>query len=235
MKKNRDDGCCNSEKFDSFVDSISEEIRNENWQLFWEKYGKLISYSIVVVLVVVGVYGGWQRQSSTDREAVSHVYCMAQNAVISGNINEALPNIRELSVSGKEPYKSLAKLTYAAILRNKGDKSSMLRYKQIAEDKYVDVVIREFSYLMYVSTSLDFMSTKEIMNEIGGFIDNLSKNYVGGGWNMVALETLAYCHLKAGNENLAKETLIKLAKVSGIPQDMADRVKSLLGTIDLQS
>ncbi|MDR1476494.1 MAG: tetratricopeptide repeat protein [Holosporales bacterium] len=234
-KKNCDNGCCGSSKFDGFVDSIEEEIRSENWLSIWNKYGKLVSYAAIALLIAVGVYNVWQRQDMADREAMSHRFSIIQNAIMSEKPEQILPQLKEFSASAKEPYKTLSKLVYAANLRAKNDKSAVFQYKQLSEDENADKVFRDFAYIMYVSTSLDLMSVKEITRELDGFIDNLSKKHVGGPWDMIARETLAFCYIKYGKNDLAKEELIKLAKTQDVPQAMAERAKTLVNIIDLQS
>ncbi|MDR2598249.1 MAG: tetratricopeptide repeat protein, partial [Holosporales bacterium] len=233
-KKDCDRGCGGSSGFDSFVDSIEEEIRSEKWLAIWNRYGKIVSYAVGILLVSVGVYNMWLRQDLAEREAVSQKFSMVQNLLSSGNAEQVLPQLRELSASSREPYKTLAKLVYASILRSKNDRMAISQYRQIAEDSKVDSTFREFAYIMYVGASLDLLSAKEISQELDGFIATLSeKKYLDCSWGMLALETLAFCYVKYGKNDLAKETLIRLAKITGVPQDMADRAKTLVSLLDL--
>ncbi|MDR1289451.1 MAG: tetratricopeptide repeat protein [Holosporales bacterium] len=235
-KKDCDRGCGSSSGFDSFVESIEEEIRSEKWLSIWNRYGKLISYGAVILLLSIGVYNMWLRKDQADREAISYRLTVIQNALSSGPAGQQeLANLRELgSSSNKEPYPTLAKLLYASILRSKNDRMAIAQYRQIYEDSKVDKTFREFAYIMYVSTCLDLMSVKEILEKLDGFIDTLSKESLDCPWGILALETLAFCYIKYGKNALAKETLIKLAKTPGVPAGMADRAKTLAGMIELQ-
>jgi hypothetical protein len=234
-KKDCDKSCGDDAGFDSFVESIEEEIRGEKWLSIWNKYGKIISFSIIALVVSVGVYHMWLQQDRYEREAVSHSFSMAMNSLSHEKVELVVPAFRELSSSPKEPYGSLAKLMYAAILRTKNDRMAIALYKQISENEKVDSTFREFAYIMYVNTSLEIMSTKEITEELDGFIDTLSKKYINCAWRIIALETLAFCYIKYGKNDLAKESLIKLAKMPGVPQAMAERARILIGMLNSQS
>jgi hypothetical protein len=214
-------------KFDVFVESIEEEIRNENWQNLWNKYGKLVSTLFVGSLLTIGVYNMWKQRTASEIEAMSHRYSMVQNMLNSGNAEQALPQIKELATSAKEPYKTLAKMTYASILREKSDKAAITQYKQISEDKKADKMFQELAYILYVNTCIDLMPPKEIIKELDGFIETLSTKYVSGIWEMFAMEALAFCYIKYGKNDLAKEVLLKIAKTPDIPPGMGERAKDL--------
>jgi hypothetical protein len=220
-------------KFDSFVESIEEEIRNENWQRLWNKYGRAVSYAICTILVAVGVYGMWQKQDFADKEAISAKYTIIQDMIMSGDTKSAIPQIKELSSVSKRNYAVLAKFEYAALLRGYGDKRALTEYRAIFEDRKTEEMLRDLAYIFYVNSCIDLMSASEIMTAMSGFIENLKTKYVGKTWDLLAKETLAFCYLKDGDTNAAQETLNALAKTSGIPDSMINRVKILLRSIEI--
>ncbi len=232
---NEKDNCnncgCEGKKIDSFVDSIEEEIRNENWQRLWNKYGKLITYASCVIIAGVGIYGMWQKQDLSDREAISSRYTLVQSAIMSGNQNAALSQIRELSNVSKKDYATLSKFEYAAILREKGQKEALSEYKAIFEDKSVTEMFKDLAYIFYVNSSIDLLSAKDLGLVIDGFIKDLKEKYIGKTWDLFAKETLAFCYMKQGDNDLAKTALESLAKTTGITEGMAERAKMLLHSI----
>lgn len=232
---NEKDNCnncgCDGKKIDSFVDSIEEEIRNENWQKLWDKYGKLITYASCAIIAGVGVYGMWQKQDLSDREAISSRYTLVQSSIMSGKQDVALSQIRELSNVSKKDYAVLAKFEYAAILREKDQKEALFEYKSIFEDKSTTEMLRDLAYIFYVSSSIDLLPAKDLGLVIDGFIKDLNEKYIGKTWDLFAKETLAFCYIKQGDNESAKTALQSLAKTTGIPEAMAERVKMLLHSI----
>jgi hypothetical protein len=231
VKKNNITGA--DKKFDSFVESIEEEIRQENWQILWAKYGRTASYAICALIVAAGGYSVWQRQDASDREAISARYAIVQNSIMSGVTDETtMSQIRELSKVSKKNYATLAKFEYAALLRAKGDQRAITEYKSLSEDSKVDAMLRELAYIFYVSTCIDLMKTKELAVKLTGFIETLKAKHIGKTWDMFARETLAYCQLKNGDSVATRKTLEELAKTSGIPESMAGRAKMLINSLD---
>ena len=222
----------NQQRSDHFVDSIEEEIRDENWQIMWKKYGKLIVYTISAVLISVAVYNVWQRQDLADREAISSKFSLVQNAIMSGDETAVLSQIRGLAGASKKDYATLAKFEYAALLRKKQQSDALAEYKSIYEDQKVDSALRSLAYIFYVSSAIDLMSAKELSENVDKFVDELQKNHVGKNWDLLAKETLAFCYIKKGDNKKAKEALESLAKTTGISENMAERTKILLNSIE---
>jgi hypothetical protein len=218
-------------KFDSFIDSIEEEIRNENWQRLWEKYGKLATCCVCAIILAVGGYNMWQKQDLKDRESISARYVEIQNLAVMGNVSEAMTQLKELSTTSQADYATFAKFEYAALLRRNNDQAAISEYKALSESKKTNVLVRDLAYVFYVLTCLDLMPTDDLMEHIDEFIQSLKTKYVCGAWALLAQEALAFCYLKKGDNDLAKGALQSLAKTRGITAIMADRVKVLLHSI----
>ena len=161
-----------NQKTDSFVDSIEEEIRNENWQKLWDKYGKVITYVSSAIIIGVGVYGMWQKQDIADREAISTRFTFVQNDLSSENNQSAIAQLKKLSEISKKDYATLAKFEYAAILRQAQNKQALNEYKQIFEDRNTNEILRELAYIFYVNSALDLMPAKERISEIPGEVQS---------------------------------------------------------------
>ena len=221
-----------NEKADAFITSIEEEIRNENLQTIWDKYGKLITGASVAFLIAVGVYGMWQKQDASDREAISTKFSILQNTIASGvNPESYLPQLRELANVSKKDYAVLAKFEYAAVLRKQEDDNALAQYKSIFEDRHVNPILKELAYIFYVNTCLDLMKPSDLINSVEMFIGDLSGKYRDGFWPLLAQETLAFCYIKSDKTELAKKTLEELAKASEVPAGMAQRAKTILNSL----
>jgi hypothetical protein len=227
----KDPGKNDQKSVDAFIDSIKEEIRSEDLQDVWNKYGKLITFALAAFVISAGSYSVWQKNDASDREAISHKYSVLQGLISAGNFENVVPQLRELANVSKREYSTLARLEYAALLRTRNDKESLIQYKQVAEDKDADKVLRDLAAIFYVSSCLDMMSESELSEEIEGFINSL-KELANGWWKLIAMETLAFCYMKVGKDELAKDVLLELAKTPGIPQNMAERAKILINYID---
>lgn len=213
---------------DSFIDSIQEEINKENWKRIWEKYGKLISIGVFCLLIGSVGYNVWQKQDLEDREAISASFTNAQNELAADRTKSAITSFKEIGKSSKHNYAALAKLEHAAILREKQDKEALKEYKSIFENDKVNSSIKDLAYIYYINTSIDLMPEDELKTQLPSFISNLLSKYINKSWDILAKEALAYCYLKQGDTNKAKETLEELAKTENIPAGILERARELV-------
>lgn len=219
--------------YDSFIDSIHEEIKKENYKKIWDKYGKSISAFIGIILIATIGYNSWKKQDLADREALSYSFIQAQTEINNNNTDKALLKFREIGKSSKQIYATLAKFEYAAALREKQDYNRVLKqYKDIfTNDKSPDE-LRHLAYIYYINNALDFMDNKELKQNIDKFIETLSNDFIGKEWDLLAKESLAYCYLKLNKKSEAKKVLVQLAKTEKIPDGMLDRTRKLIQYID---
>ncbi len=221
--------------YDSFIDSIEEEIRKENYQKLWNKYGKLLS--TIVVVGLLGVFGRsfWQKRVLAENEAISAQFTLAQNKLSAGNVDEALANFREIGKNDKNTYSTLSKLEYAAMLHEKNDKKAIEQYISIYKNNKAPQILRDLAYIYSINASFDLLSDNEIEKKLPEFIKELSTNFVGKKWNFLALETLGYCYIKQKNFKSAHQTFSNLAKTEGIPDGMLERTREILQYINQQN
>lgn len=220
--------------YDSFIDSIEEEIRKENYQKLWNKYGKLIT--IVVSLALVGTtgYSFWKKHDLQEKEAISAQFTIALNELNSDKNGSALAHFRELGKCKKKNYATFAKFEYATLLMDKRDKKAIAEYKSICDDKKVEQLYRDLAYVYYVNASLDLLDEKELKAKIPEFIKKLSNKYIGKKWNFLALESLGYCYVKQHNYVKARDTFSELAKSEKIPEAMLERTREMIQYVNQQ-
>lgn len=220
--------------YDSFIDSVEEEIRKENYQKLWNKYGKLVSAVVALSLLGTMGYSFWKKRDIAEKEAVSEQFTLAQNELNSGKNDSALTHFREMSKNGKKNYATFAKLEYASLLHEKRDKKAIAEYKTICDDNKTPGLYRELAYIYYVNASLDLLDEKSLKTLMPEFIEKLSKKSVDKKWTFLALESLGYCYIKLGKYEDAKSTFAELAKMEKIPDAMLERTRETLQYINQQ-
>lgn len=220
--------------YDSFIDSVEEEIRKENYQKLWNKYGKFITAIVSLSLIVATGYSFWKKHDLKEKEAISAQFTLAQNELNSNKNDRALSHFRELGKCKKKNYATLAKLEYASLLVDKRDKKAIAEYKSIHDNNELPQLYRDLAYIYYVNTSLDLLEDKELKTKIPEFVKQLSDKYVGKKWNFLALESLGYCYIKQHDYTKAKTILSELAKTENIPEAMLERTRELIQYVNQQ-
>ncbi len=228
-------GCCydSDRSTDVFAESIKEEIRQENWQNLWNKYGILATSLVAGVMLAISVYNMWQKKDLEEREAISVKFTTVQNAIMSENPEKGIEQLKELSHTDNRGYALLAKMEYAASLARRDDKQSLKIYKSIFEDQKADNLFKDIAYILYVNVAIDLMDTKTLTSEIDSIIKTLSsKTFQDGAWSLLAKESLSFCYIKAGQNENAKKTLESLVKTNGIPDGIAERSRMLIQSLE---
>ncbi|MDR1488861.1 MAG: tetratricopeptide repeat protein [Holosporales bacterium] len=216
-----------TKEIDSFAESIEEEIRAENLKIFWKKYGSTIVGIIIAIVILAGVHNMWQKKQNEELEAISSKFVVAQNMIMQNKQSEALSALKEISRAGKKEYAFLAKFEHAALLQEEADKKVEVIeiYKTISEDTKVSEVFRNLAYIYYVNAFLDTSADKDLEEMVKNLV---SDKFQKGEWHILAKESLAYCYIKMGKKDLAKNTLEALAKTEGIPNNIAERCRIIL-------
>ncbi len=214
---------------DIFAESIQEEIRQENWQKLWNKYGKFVTSVFVASLIIVGGYNTWQKHDLAEKEAISTRFTAVQGLIMDEQVDKAIDQIKELTTVSKDNYALLAKLEYAGLLLQKSDPKVLDIFKSIHENPKVDSLFKDLAYILYTNAALDLMDTKTLMKELDPIVKTIStERFLKGPWNIIARETLAFCYIKLGDNNMAKSILNDLAKTENIPAGIAERTRILI-------
>lgn len=217
---------------DIFAESIKEEIQQENWQNLWNKYGVLVTSVIAGIMLAISIYSVWQRKDLEEREAISVKFTAVQNAIMSGDPEQGIEQLKELSHVDNKSYALLAKMEYAAILARKNDKQSLEIYKSIFEDQKADNLFKNLAYILYTNSAIDLMDAKTLNAEIGKIIETLSaETFQEGPWSLLAKESLSFCYIKVGQNENAKKVLENLVKTDGIPDGIAERSRMLIQSL----
>lgn len=231
--RGREKSCSEADKAaDIFAESIKEEIQQENWQNLWRKYGAFITSLTAGLLIVFGVYGMWQKKDLEEREAISAEFSSVQNLIMSGDTAKAINQLKEMTHVNSKNYAILAKMEYAGILLNNGDKKALKEYQSVCNDSQADSLFKNLAYILYTNAAIDLMDQKTLSSNINTITAKLSdKSFQDGPWQFIAKEALAFCHIKSGNKNTAKKILEDLVKTNDIPEGIAERSRMLIQSL----
>ena len=228
IMENKNCKSCADRAHDSFVESIADEIRTENWQKIGKKYWKPIGVLLCVMVAGAGGYNSWNNNKRAEKDAISSQFFAAQSMIMSGDFEKGVTNLKHLIGVRNEDYAALSKLEYAAVLCNQKDNEALAVYRSVFSNEKSNVLLRDLAYVFYVNAALDMMSDEEIGVNIDEFINQLSGEYSNSVWKILAKESLAFCYIKMGRNDLAKSELESLIKMQKVPNAIAERSKIVL-------
>ncbi len=126
---------------------VDEEVRRDRLNKLWQRYGNYIIAALVLVIVAVGAWRGyewWQvRQSAESGAAFEQAVTLAE----AGKHQEAEAAFAKLAADGTAGYRVLARLREAAELGRTDRKAAVSAYDQIAGNKGDGQAIRDLATL----------------------------------------------------------------------------------------
>jgi hypothetical protein len=124
---------------------VDEEVRREQFQKLWDRFGTLIIAACVLVVVAVGAWRGyewWQtKKAGESGAAFESAVALAE----SGKHQEAEAAFAKLAANGSAGYRGLARLREAAELASTDRNGAVKAYDDIAADKSAGQVIEDLA------------------------------------------------------------------------------------------
>jgi len=126
---------------------VDEEVRREQLQKLWQRYGHFAIAGCILIVVAVGGWRGydwWQaKKASESGAAFEAAVALAE----TGKHQEAEAAFAKLASDGTASYRTLARLREAAELARTDKAAAVKAYDDIAADKSAGQVIQDLAAL----------------------------------------------------------------------------------------
>lgn len=214
------------DKNDALLREVDEELRREQMEKLWERYG---IYVIAVALVIVAVVAGkqlWDWRQRALAEAGGRGYEAAVALIEAGKSDEADKALNEIIASGHKGYKSLAELHQAGRELKAGNtKNALAIFEALSTAGGVDATLRAFARIQAASLRLGEADFTEMQNRLNDLVDGTTP------WRIPARELLGTAAFRAGKLSEARTMLTPLLIDPATPESTQKRVGVLLGSI----
>ncbi len=211
-------------------DEVSEDLRADRARRLFKKYGYLLG--VAALLIVAGVSGWqfWQARQARERGAVAAGYMTALRDSSSPGVDaatsdraKALAEFLNIGQTGPEGYRTLARLSAAALKANGGDVPGALGlWDQVSADEQADPQLRDVANLLWVQHQVDTGDPPAVQGRLAPLIAP------GNPWRPLALESQAWLLLRTGETDKARDVLRQLATDATAPPDVRGRAGGLL-------
>jgi hypothetical protein len=123
---------------DEILIEVQEQIAEERRRYFFKKYGTLLGYFALGIILVFGGYEAWKSYDKNTREL------MGDNLI--AKINQRSPEMKIDEFSGQQGFAQLAKLAKAdALAVDDKNEEAIATYKAVWENKSYDEAIRKIA------------------------------------------------------------------------------------------
>lgn len=124
---------------------IDEEVRREQLQKLWQRYGNLLIAIVILILVGVGGWRGYEYWQSKKAGETGTAFEQAVTLAEAGKHKEAQAAFAKIAANGTAGYRVLARLRDAAELAQTDKKAAVSAYDAIAADKSLGPVVDDLA------------------------------------------------------------------------------------------
>lgn len=205
---------------------IDAELRRDNLEQLWKRYGAfIIALAVVVVIATAGVVG-WRAYQQRQHEAQGVQYASALDLVHQGKDADAAAAFAEIAKKADSGRAVLARLEEAASKINSNDVAGAIAvYDQVAGDASLDPGFRDAATLLSARYTLDKGDPQMVIAKLQPLTVAASP------WRGMALELSALAELKAGNTAKAHGDFETLSKDATVPQGVRQRAGEIAATL----
>jgi hypothetical protein len=201
-------------------DEIDEDLKRDQMQVLWARYGKLVMAVVAAVILLVAARQGYTAWQSNQSEASATAY---EQALKSDDIISALEAQHGQLTDG---YAMLAQFQIAAAQAATNDfEAAEASYMGIAAEPSVDPLYQQAATLLSVMVAPQDADLGLLRARLADLETD------AGPWQAMALETGAGLALRSGDRDAAMSKYKRLVKMVDIPagmQQRADRMTAIL-------
>jgi len=206
------------------IREVDEELRRENWEKLWKKYGKLgIAAAIALVLGTAAVVG-WREYDRSQRMAAGERF----GAVIAEVENtkdpaQAADMLAAYVPDAPDGYATLARMREAKLRADAGDREAAVAiYDMLAVDSAAEPLFRDLAALYSVRMQVDSGDPITLNARLSPLAAD------GNPWRYTAREMQAVVAMNSGDITAAREIFTRLADDMDTPDSLRARATEML-------
>lgn len=210
---------------DLLIKEVDEELRQEQLETLWKRYGSLmIGAAVAVVLAVAGTQG-WTTWQANQRQESGAKFTEASQLLQQGATDKAAEALTKLTAEGTAGYRVLAELQLGDVKQQAGDLAGAAAiYEKVAAGN-ADAVYRDLATLKAAYLKLDIGDAAQVEK----MVERLAVE--SSAWRHSAREVQALAALKRGESDKAAELFRKIADDPASPQGVRARAAEMLAAV----
>ena len=198
-------------------DEIDEDLKRDQMQMLWVRYGKIVMAAIAIVVLLVALRQGYTAWQASQSEASASAY---QQALKSDDVVAALTAQHGQLTNG---YAMLAQFQIAAEQAAGDDfAAAEASYLALALDASLDPLYQQAATLLSVMVAPQDADVAALAARLSDL------ETAAGPWQSMALETAAGLALRAGNTDTAVEKYKRLMEMADVPAGMRQRAERMI-------
>ena len=211
---------------ESLFREVDEEVRRQQLENLWKRWGNLIIAGVVVVFAGVAGFKGWQYYEQRKAEEGAATYFAALRLDAGGKADEAAKQLSMLAAGPHAGYALLARLEEAANLGQTGKTAEAVKaYDAIAADPNLDPGTRNAVRVRAAILLVDTAPVADLTKRVGDL------NTPESAWRNEAREILGLAAYRAGDYLSADKFMNEILSDPEAPTNMQQRAMALVSLL----
>ena len=203
---------------EEIISEIEEDLQKERLRKYWSLYGRYISSTIILVIVIIGgwqFYNFWENKKNND---ASNNFLNILS-ISNDDINDAINKINGLSDLPRG-YKFLLKFKKASLLnRTEKNTEAQLIWKDLYSDKSI---VSDYQDIAIISSLMNNYDQPELIAKL----DDIIKNNIY--FSNLSKELKASILYENGKIEESKDLFNEILNSPGINQRSQERISNIL-------
>ncbi|TIV14057.1 MAG: tetratricopeptide repeat protein, partial [Mesorhizobium sp.] len=133
---------------DSFIREVNEEIRREQAQALWDRFGPAILGIAILIVLGTAAVVGYRYWDESRANRSGDAFSAALKLANDGKNDEAIAALDQLEKDGYGAYPLLARMRAATVKADKGDVDGAVKdFDDVAADNAIPAGIRDIARL----------------------------------------------------------------------------------------
>lgn len=211
---------------EAFLREVDEELRRDELQSLWQRYGRLAIGAIVLTLAAWGGWLYWQDRQTKAAGIEGENLSQALDDLQSGDVASATVKLSALAASKHQGYRASAKMAQAGIALQRGDSTGAAKlFGEVANDNSAPQPWRDLALIRQTATEFDKIKPEAVVTRLSGLAVK------GNPWFGSAGEMVASAYLKMGKPQLAGKIYADLSKDESVPEPIRSRAVQMAGSL----
>ncbi len=209
---------------DALLREVIEDVKNEQFQQMWNKYGLYIIIAVAFVLTATISFESIKNWKEKKNQELSDTYSIAMSLHNQGRLDESLELYKSLAAKDTGIYDDLAKIQIANIYLEqdkKNDASAILETMIKSSDSIPQM--KKLATLKLISYKLDNNSPASEINELLASISDENSD--------MAKEFNAMLYLRENDIAKAKSEYQKIITSATASEDLKNRALDMINLL----
>ncbi|TGP56788.1 tetratricopeptide repeat protein [bacterium M00.F.Ca.ET.230.01.1.1] len=152
---------------DSFIREVNEEIRREQAQALWDRFGPAVFGIAILIVLGTAAVVGYRYWDESRANRSGDAFSAALKLANDGKNDEAIAALDQLEKDGYGAYPLLARMRAATVKADKGDADGAVKdFDEVAADNAIPGGIRDIARLRAALLLVDHGSYADVASRV---------------------------------------------------------------------